>query len=205
MSYGSVPTLVKTFGSATGPGLSVACQPMTTMPASFACWISVLLFSIETEPRMMRVGLQRDRLGERVGAAGRGALAVHQRELPAEHLGRFLRAARRVGVAARVLGQRDVDDRLVLGRLRAGGRAVPGGLRADRAGDVGLHAVEHRVVGEAGAVHDARRPRGRGGAGDADASCMSCHVRTSSLLISMRLESARFCRLASQRFRRRAA
>ena len=161
MSQGSVPTLVKTLGSATGPGLSVACQPMTTMPASFACWISALVVLDRDRAEDDRVGLQRDRLGERVGAAGRGALAVHQRELPAEHLRRFLRAARGVGVAARVLGERHVDDGLVLGGLRSGGRAVPRRLRADRAGDVRLHAVEN-LVREGGAHERGGRKRGDG-------------------------------------------
>ena len=65
------------------------------------------------------VRLQRDRLVQRRGALRHRALAVEDAEVPADDLGRFLRAVADALRAAVALVGGDVDDQLLALRLRA--------------------------------------------------------------------------------------
>ena len=96
----------------TGPGSGAACQPTIGMPALAASSMPALLLDGVEAADDDAVGLERDGLAQRGGAAGDGALAVDHAHGPADGLGGFLDALGDAEHAAVLHVAGDVDDGL---------------------------------------------------------------------------------------------
>ena len=132
------------------PGAGPECQPTTLIPAATACSMIGACSAASIVPRMMPVGLQSDRLGQRGRTRGDRALPVEDAEIPAHRLGGLLSAIADALSAAVLLVGRDVDDQLPALRLWTGGRTGPGRDRRGRLRDVFLGHFHERVIGRLG-------------------------------------------------------